>query len=81
MTIKALIFCQIEPKKMLDVIEQLNKIHEIKKVFSLTGDYDILAEIEVDSTDELYESFAKNIDLIDGILETNTHVVMKEFLK
>ena len=79
--IKALIFCQIEHKKTEQVVEQLNKIAEIKKVFSLTGDYDILAEIEVDSTDELYESFAKNIDLIDGILITNTHVVMKEFLK
>ncbi|MFX1339215.1 MAG: Lrp/AsnC family transcriptional regulator [Promethearchaeota archaeon] len=81
MTVKALIFCQVEHKKAEKVVEELNKIHEIKKVFSLTGDYDILAEIEVDSTDELYESFAKNIDLIDGILETNTHVVMKEFSK
>ena len=66
---------------MVSVIEQFNKVPEIKKVFSLTGDYDILAEIEVESTDELYESFAKRIDRIDGIINTNTHIVMKEFLK
>jgi len=81
MTIKALIFCQVDHKAMVSVIEKFKKVPEIKKVFSLTGDYDILAEIEVESTDELYESFAKSIDPIDGILKTNTHVIMHEFLK
>ena len=81
MTVKAIIFCQVEHKAMTKVIEQFEKIPEIKKVFSLTGDYDLLAEIEVESTDELYESFANKIDLIDGINITNTHVVMKEFIK
>jgi len=66
---------------MVSVIEQFNKVPEIKKVFSLTGDYDILAEIEVESTDELYDTFAKSIDHIDGIINTNTHIVMKEFSK
>jgi len=66
---------------MAKVIEQFNEIPEIKKVFSLTGDYDVVAEIEVESTDELYEAFAKSIDHIDGIINTNTHIVMKEFSK
>ena len=64
---------------MAKVIEQFNEIPEIKKVFSLTGDYDVVAEIEVESTDELYESFANKIDNIDGIIETNTHVIMKSW--
>lgn len=66
---------------MAKVIEQFNEIPEIKKVFSLTGDYDVVAEIEVESTDELYESFANRIDNIDGIIETNTHVIMKSWEK
>ncbi|MFX1393957.1 MAG: Lrp/AsnC family transcriptional regulator [Promethearchaeota archaeon] len=81
MTIKALIFCQVHHKTMAKVIEEFKKIPEIKKVFSLTGDYDILAEIEVESSDELYDAFAKKIDLIDGIIETNTHVIMRSFEK
>ncbi len=81
MTIKALIFCQVHHKAMAKVVEEFKKIPEIKKVFSLTGDYDILAEIEVASSDELYDAFAKKIDLIDGIIETNTHVIMRSFEK
>jgi len=66
---------------MAKVIEQLNKISEIKKVFSLTGDYDVAAEIEVDSPEELYNSFANKIDHIDGIVETNTFLIMKSWEK
>ena len=81
MTIKALIFCQVSHKALVAVIEEFEKIPEIKKIFSLTGDYDILAEIEVDSSDELYDAFAKKIDPIEGIVKTNTHVIMKSWEK
>lgn len=81
MSIKALIFCKVNHKEMTRVIEKFEKIPEIQKVFSLTGDYDILAEIKVDSPEVLYESFANKIDLIDGIIKTNTHLIMKEFKK
>ena len=81
MTIKDLIFCRVHHKAMTKVVEEFNKIPEIKKVFSLTWDYDILAEIEVESTDELYSAFSKHIDPIEGIVKTNTHVVMKSWEK
>lgn len=81
MTIKALIFCQVYHKEMVKVLEEFKNIPEIKKVFSLTGDYDVLAEIEVETSDELYEAFAKKIDPIEGIVKTNTHVIMKSWEK
>lgn len=66
---------------MVKVIEQFKEIPEIKKIFSLTGEYDVLAEIEVESSEDLYNSFAKKIDPIEGIIKTNTHVIMKSFNK
>ena len=80
-TVNAMIFCKVEHKAMVKVLEEFKKIPEIKKLFSLTGEYDVLAEIEVESSDELYDSFAKKIDPIDGIIKTNTHVVMKSWQK
>ena len=77
MTLTALIFCQIEHKSLIKVVEKFKEIPKVQKVFSLTGDYDVLAELIVDSTEELYEIFANKIDLIDGIIETNTHMIMK----
>jgi DNA-binding Lrp family transcriptional regulator len=78
---KALVFCKVEHKAMAKVVEEFNKIPEIKKVFSLTGDYDVVAEVDIESMDELYDSFIKKIDPIEGIMLTNTHMVMREFIK
>lgn len=81
MTIKALIFCQIEHAALKKVVEEFKAIPEIKKVFSLTGDFDLLAEIEVDTSEIFYEVFANKIDLIPGIVITNTHMVMSSWEK
>jgi DNA-binding Lrp family transcriptional regulator len=63
------------------VIEELKSIPQIKKVMSLTGDYDVLAEIEVETPEELYDLFANKIDLIQGISSSNTHMVMRAWEK
>lgn len=81
LTIKGIIFCKVEHKWMQRVVEAFKALPEIKRVFSLTGEYDVLAEIEVESTEDLYDSFAKKIDPIEGIINTNTHVVMASFEK
>jgi len=63
------------------VIVELKTIPEIKKVMSLTGDYDLLAEIEVETSEQLFDIFSEKIDLIDGIIASNTHVIMKAWEK
>jgi len=81
MTIKAIVFIKLEVNAMTKVIEKLKTIPQIKKLMSLTGAYDAIAEIETDTSDELYEIFSEKIDLIEGIIDTNTHVVMKSWEK
>lgn len=78
---RAVILCKLGINVIKKVIEELKAIPEIKKVMSLTGDYDLLAEVEVDSSEELYDIFSEKIDLIDGIIASNTHVVMKAWEK
>jgi len=81
MTIKAIMFCKFNMYATSKILEKLRELPEIKKLMSLTGDYDAIAEIEVENSDELYDIFTKKIDLIDGIIDTNTHVVMKSWEK
>lgn len=81
MTIKAISLFKLGISVINPVIEELKQIPQIKKVMSLTGDYDILAEIEVDNPEELFEIFANKIDLIKGISSSNTHMVMRAWEK
>ena len=43
--------------------------------------YIVLAEIEVETSEELFDIFANNIDLIEGINVSNTHMIMKSWEK
>jgi len=81
MTIKAIILCKLGISVIKPVIDELKKVPQIIKIMSLTGDYDVLAEIVVETPEELYEIFANKIDMIQGIESSNTHMVMKEFIK
>ena len=55
-------FCKLGISVINKVIEELKKIEQIKKIMSLTGDYDLLAEIEVETSEELFDIFANQID-------------------
>lgn len=79
--LKAIIFFKIDLKAMNKVIEKLKEIPQIKKLLSLTGDYDAIAEIETETSEELFDIFCTQIDMIDGLTDTNTHVVMKSWEK
>ena len=78
---RAIILCKLGINVIKKVIEELKSIPQIKKVMSLTGDYDILAEIEVETSEDLFEIFSEKIDMIEGITASNTHVIMKAWEK
>ena len=78
---RAIILCKLGINVIKNVIEEIKAIPQIKKVMSLTDEYDLLAEIDVDSSEELYEIFSEKIDVIEGIVASNTHVVMKAWEK
>lgn len=78
---RAIILCKLGMMVISKVIDELKEIPQITKVMSLTGDYDVLAEIDVETPEELFEIFANKIDLIDGIKSSNTHVIMKAWEK
>lgn len=78
---RAIILFKLAISVINKVINELKEIPHITKVMSLTGDYDLLAEIEVETPEELFEIFANKIDLIDGIISSNTHLIMKAWEK
>ena len=81
MTIVVISLLKLGTSVITTVIEELKTIPQIKKVMSLTGDYDVLIEIEIDTPEELFDIFANKIDLIHGISVSNTHMVMKAWEK
>ncbi|MHA1340253.1 MAG: Lrp/AsnC family transcriptional regulator [Promethearchaeota archaeon] len=76
--IKAISIVKVEQRKFKQVKEELEKIKEIKRILLLSGEFDIILEIEIADPEDLWNLFVDKIDIIEGIIETNTHVVIKE---
>ena len=77
-SIKAYIMLNIELGKTNEVLTQIKKIPGITSIAVITGEYDILVRIETLTMDEMYNR-TQDIHLIEGIIETVTSIIQKEF--
>ena len=60
--------------------EALKKIPEVVKILSISGYFDLLIHIVVDTSEDLVEIIEK-IEKIDGIIEIHSHYVLSEWEK
>jgi len=68
----AFILINVSAGKTWEVIEKLKKMEEVVEVYSIAGEYDIIAKIIFFSLKTLGEIVPKNIQNIQGIERTNT---------
>ncbi len=78
MTVKAFVLIQteIEVAKTTDVVAALKKLgKEVKSVDSVTGPYDIIVVIEVETTDKI-DAVIEKIHAVVGVHRTVTCVAI-----
>lgn len=68
----AYLLIQCDMGSETDIIQQLEKIPEVKEVRGTYGVYDIFAKLESDSREKLDEILTNNIRKIPKIRSTNT---------
>lgn len=74
----AIIRLKTEANKLMDVIEQLKKIKEIRYITLTSGSYQLLIQIAVPSQDEITE-VVKMLNGVHGILEMDTIVQLEVY--
>jgi len=78
--IVGLINIQVDIKKADDVIKELKKLKELWYIVVTTGSSDISVEFNLKSLDELHVLLFEKINKIDGIIRTDTALIM-QFIK
>ncbi|WP_457751924.1 Lrp/AsnC ligand binding domain-containing protein [Thermococcus sp.] len=66
------VFVRIEPTKRKYVYEAIKKMN-IKRIYRVTGDIDLIIEADKTRLDEILEEIAS----LEGVKETITHVVLE----
>ena len=77
--IHAMVMISIESKLERDVVRELTKLHNITKLHSTSGRYDLCATMTTESTDEL-DMTIDRIREIEGVLETFSTVLLAKKL-
>jgi DNA-binding Lrp family transcriptional regulator len=79
--ITAIVMINCEVGKVHSVSEALVRLDGVAEVYSISGEYDILAIIRVKEYDSLANVVSEEIARIDGIAGTNTHMAFRCYSK
>ncbi len=59
------------------IVEAARTLPEITEVHIVAGDFDLIAEVEVDEVYEVLQAAASKIQGIEGVVETRTYIALE----
>lgn len=77
--ITAIVLIQGERDKLPETAEALVDVPGVKEVYSVAGDYDLVAVIRVKQHEDLADVMTKNLLKMEGIVRTNTLIAFKSY--
>ena len=77
--VTSIILINTERSKINEVAEQLAEMNEVSEVYSVSGNYDLVAVVRVPSNDDLANLVTKKLLVIDAILKSETMLAFKAF--
>ena len=80
MEIQLVSFIKLAHGQKSEFIAKLKGIEEIVRIQSITGDFDILIEINVNASEELIPIF-EEIEQVPGLSRMESHFVLEEWQK
>lgn len=77
--VTALCFISTDPKSINAVGEKVAALSHVRTVYSLTGEVDMVAIIEVPDLDSVPGVVTDRIASIDGVISTQTHIAFRTY--
>jgi len=77
--VTSIILINAERTKINEVAEQLAAMEGISEVYSVSGNYDLVAIARVPSNDDLADLVTKKMRAVDSILRSETMLAFKAF--
>ncbi len=77
--VTAIILFNVDRRRINDIAEQLASMEEISEVYSVSGNYDLVAIVRVDGNDDLAALVTGRLVQLDGIEKTDTMLAFKAY--
>jgi DNA-binding Lrp family transcriptional regulator len=75
----AFVLIQAERRRLQDVARQLAEITGVDEVYSVTGEWDIIAVLRLKDYTDLADVVTGRMGEVPGIVRTNTHLAFRAF--
>ncbi len=77
--VTALCFIRVEPRLVNDVGSEIARLPQVRTVYSVTGQLDIVAIIEVPDVESVATVVTDGIGAIAGVSSTETHIAFRTY--
>jgi DNA-binding Lrp family transcriptional regulator len=77
--ITAIVLIKTDVNRVPEVAESIAALPAVSEVYSVTGDYDLIALVRVREHDELAEVIPGGLNLVSGVTNTTTHVAFRTY--
>lgn len=77
--VTAVVLIRADIQRIPEVAEQIAQISEVSEVYSVTGEFDLVAMIRVRTHEELADVIPGNLNKVPGVTHTETHVAFRTY--
>jgi len=77
--ITAFVMIQVEADRIPECAQEISEIQGISEVYSVAGDWDLIAIARVRKHEDLAEVIANKLSKVEGVLETNTQIAFRSY--
>ena len=77
--VTSIILLNVERNKINEIADQLQEMDGISEVYSVSGNFDLVAIVRVKTNEELADLVTKKMLAIEGIIKTETMLAFQAF--
>lgn len=77
--VTAIVMIKADIQLIPEVAEAIAQIPAVSEVYSVTGDFDLVAMVRVRTHDELADVIPGNLNKIPGVTATQTHIAFRTY--
>lgn len=77
--ITAIVLVKAAVARIPEVAEAIADLPAVTEVYSVTGEFDLIAMVRVKEHEQLADAIADRLNKVDGVLSTETHIAFRSY--
>ena len=77
--VTAIVLIKTEVQRIPEIAQELVQIPQVSEVYSVTGEFDLVAMIRVRAHEELADVIPGGVNKVPGVTHTETHIAFRTY--